>query len=39
MTNGEQFTSEPLKTGRSVARDCRIEAKTEAPKGMKDRGD
>jgi hypothetical protein len=33
------FTTDQVKTGRSVARDRNIAAKTRAPKGMKDRGD
>jgi hypothetical protein len=36
---GGQFTSDQVKTGRSIARDRQIDAKTKAPKGMKDRGD
>ena len=36
---GGQFTADQVKTGRSVARDRKIDAKTKAPKGMKDRGD
>jgi hypothetical protein len=34
-----QFTSDQVKTGRSVARDRKRDAKHTAPKGMKDRGD
>lgn len=34
-----QFTTDQVKTGRSVARDRKVDAKTKAPKGMKDRGD
>lgn len=34
-----QFSTDQVKTGRSVARDRRVDAKTKAPKGMKDRGD
>lgn len=34
-----QFTADQVKTGRSVARDRRVDAKHSAPKGMKDRGD
>jgi hypothetical protein len=34
-----QFTKDQVKTGRSVARDRRVDAKSKAPKGMKDRGD
>jgi hypothetical protein len=34
-----KFSDDQVKTGRSVARDRRIDAKTKAPKGMKDRGD
>ena len=34
-----QFTTDQVKTGRSVARDRRVDAKTKASKGMKDRGD
>ena len=33
------FTGDQVKTGRSVARDRRVDAKHSAPKGMKDRGD
>ena len=33
------FTNDQVKTGRSVARDRRTQAKHTAPKGMKDRGD
>ena len=33
------FTTDQVKTGRSVARDRRVDAKAKAPKGMKDRGD
>jgi hypothetical protein len=36
---GGQFTNDQTKTGRSVAADRRVDAKTKAPKGMKDRGD
>jgi len=36
---GGQFTSDQVKTGRSISRDRKIAAKTKAPKGMKDRGD
>jgi len=34
-----QFTDDQVKTGRSVARDRKVDAKNTAPKGMKDRGD
>ena len=34
-----QFSTDQVKTGRSVARDRKVAAKTKAPKGMKDRGD
>jgi hypothetical protein len=34
-----QFTSDQVSAGRSVAQDRRIDAKTKAPKGQKDRGD
>jgi len=34
-----KFSDDQVKTGRSVARDRRVDAKTKAPKGMKDRGD
>lgn len=34
-----QFSNDQTKTGRSVAADRRVDAKTKAPKGMKDRGD
>jgi hypothetical protein len=34
-----QFSTDQVKTGRSVARDKRVAAKKKAPKGMKDRGD
>ena len=34
-----QFSTDQVKTGRSVARDRKTDAKTKAPKGMKDRGD
>jgi len=34
-----QFTKDQVSAGRSVAADKRRDAKTEAPKGMKDRGD
>ena len=34
-----QFSHDQVKTGRSVARDRRVDARTKAPKGMKDRGD
>lgn len=34
-----QFSDDQVKTGRSVSRDKRVDAKTKAPKGMKDRGD
>ena len=37
--SGGQFTTDQVKTGRSVARDRKVNAKTKAPKGMKDRGD
>ena len=37
-TNG-RFTDDQVKSGRSVARDKRTDAKHSAPKGMKDRGD
>ncbi|HEU5287674.1 MAG TPA: hypothetical protein VFV20_04670 [Candidatus Limnocylindria bacterium] len=33
------FTADQVKTGRSVARDRKTDAKHTAPKGMKDRGD
>ena len=36
---GGQFTTDQVKTGRSIARDKKVGAKTKAPKGMKDRGD
>ena len=34
-----RLTDDQVKTGRSVARDRRTDAKNSAPKGMKDRGD
>jgi hypothetical protein len=34
-----QMTGDQVKTGRSVARDRKVDAKHTAPKGMKDRGD
>jgi hypothetical protein len=34
-----RFTEDQVKTGRSIARDRRTDAKNTAPKGMKDRGD
>ncbi len=37
-TAGE-FTEDQVKSGRSVARDKKTDAKHSAPKGMKDRGD
>ncbi|HUQ41459.1 MAG TPA: hypothetical protein VM052_03050 [Candidatus Limnocylindrales bacterium] len=37
--SGGQFTSDQVKTGKSVARDRKTNAKTTAKKGMKDRGD
>jgi hypothetical protein len=37
-TNG-RFTDDQVKSGRSVARDKRTDAKHSGPKGMKDRGD
>ena len=37
--SGGQFTTDQVKTGRSIARDRKIDAKTKASKGMKDRGD
>lgn len=37
--SGGQFTTDQVKTGSSVARDRKVDAKTKAPKGMKDRGD
>ena len=36
---GGAFTSDQVKTGRSIARDRKVDAKSKAPKGMKDRGD
>ena len=37
--SGGQFTTDQVKTGRSIARDRKVDAKTKASKGMKDRGD
>lgn len=34
-----EFTTDQVKSGRSVARDRQTQAKNTAPKGMKDRGD
>ena len=34
-----EFTTDQVKTGRSIARDRLTKAKHTAPKGMKDRGD
>ena len=34
-----QFTEDQVSAGRSVAQDRRIDAKNQAPKGQKDRGD
>lgn len=34
-----RFTSDQVDVGRSLAADRRQQAKTKAPKGMKDRGD
>jgi len=34
-----QFSDDQVKTGRSISRDKMVDAKTKAPKGMKDRGD
>jgi len=34
-----RFTSDQVDVGRSLAADRRRKAKTQAPKGMKDRGD
>jgi hypothetical protein len=34
-----QFSTDQVKTGRSIARDRLTQAKNAAPKGMKDRGD
>lgn len=34
-----RFTDDQVRSGRSVARDKRTDAKHTAPKGMKDRGD
>ena len=34
-----KFSDDQVKTGRSIAADRRVAAKTKAPKGMKDRGD
>jgi len=34
-----EFTTDQVKTGRSIARDKQTKAKNTAPKGMKDRGD
>ena len=34
-----EFTDDQVKSGRSVARDKKTNAKHSAPKGMKDRGD
>lgn len=34
-----RFSEDQVKTGRSVARDKRTDARHSAPKGMKDRGD
>lgn len=34
-----QFSDDQVKSGRSVARDKKTNAKHSAPKGMKDRGD
>ena len=34
-----RFTSDQVSVGKSLAADRRVQAKTKAPKGMKDRGD
>ena len=34
-----QFTADQVRAGKSVAADKRVNAKTKAPKGQKDRGD
>jgi hypothetical protein len=34
-----EFSQDQVKTGRSIGRDRRTQAKHTAPKGMKDRGD
>ena len=34
-----RFTTDQVSVGKSLAADRRVQAKTKAPKGMKDRGD